>query len=168
MHKTARAQKKGGAYMLTPKEEQYCKNRAIKKMSQRKAYRAAYKEAETWQDNSVDVEACKLETETKILLRIKELQDELKREMLKEAAWTRQDALNELKALIDRAKKEMDETGSMSGPNVSAIVNSVKELDAIYEVTAEKTELNNDGFIEALNGQAKEVWNDEEQGDIPV
>lgn len=154
--------------MLTPKEEQYCKNRAIKKMSQRQAYIDAYPNATKWKANTIDARACELEAESKITVRIKELQDELKEEMLKEAAWTRQDALNELKALIDRAKKEMDETGSMSGPNVSAIVNSVKELNAIYEVTAEKTEANNDGFIEALNGQACEVWNDEEQGDIPV
>ncbi len=154
--------------MLTPQQEQYCKNRAIEKMSQRKAYRAAYKEAETMQDNSVDVAACRLEADDKILLRIKELQDEIKAEMMKQAEWTRKDALNELKRLIDRANREMDETNSMSGPNVSAIINAVKELNDIYEVTEETTERESDGFIEALNGKAGEVWDDEETGDIPV
>ena len=153
--------------MLTPQQEQYCKNRAINKMSQRKAYRNAYKESEKMQDNSVDVAACRLEADNKISLRIKELQDEIKAEMKQQAEWTRKDALNELKSLIERANKEMDETNSMSGPNVSAIVNAVKELNSIYEVTAETDERESDGFIDALNGKAGEVWN-EETGDIPI
>ena len=153
--------------MLTPKQEQYCKNRAISKMSQRKAYRDAFPEAKGMKDNSVDVEACNLEKEIKISLRIKELQDEIKVEMKQQAEWTRKDALNELKSLIERANKEMDETNSMSGPNVSAIVNAVKELNSIYEVTAETDERESDGFIDALNGKAGEVWN-EETGDIPI
>jgi len=153
--------------MLTPKQEQYCKNRAILKMSQRKAYIDAFPEANKCQPNSIDVRACELEKESKISIRIKELQDEIKAEMKKKAEWTRRDALNELKSLIDRANREMDETNSMSGPNVSAIVNAVKELNSIYEVTAESTEQESDGFIDALNGKAGEVWNDE-NGDIPL
>lgn len=154
--------------MLTPKQEQYCKNRAILKMSQRKAYLDAFPSAKEWKLETVDTKACNLEAENKILARIKELQDEIKAEMMQQAEWTRKDALKELKSLIDRANKEMDETNSMSGPNVSAIVNAVKELNSIYEVTAETTEQESDGFIEALNGKAGEVWDDEETGDIPI
>lgn len=153
--------------MLTPKQEQYCKNRAILKMSQRKAYINAFPSSKEWKLETVDTKACNLEAEVKILARIKELQDEVKAEMMKEAAWTRKDALEELKKLINRANMEMDTTGTMSGPNVSAIVNAVKELNSIYEVTAETTERESDGFIEALNGKAGEVWNDE-TGDIPI
>lgn len=154
--------------MLTPKQEQYCKNRAILKMSQRKAYLDAFPSAKEWKLETVDTKACNLEAEDKILARIKELQDEIKAEMMQQAEWTRKDALNELKRLIDRANREMDETNSMSGPNVSAIINAVKELNDIYEVGAETTEQESDGFIEALNGKAGEVWNDEETGDIPI
>lgn len=154
--------------MLTPKQEQYCKNRAILKMSQRKAYIDAFPSAKEWKLETVDTKACNLEAEDKILARIKELQDEIKAEMMQQAEWTRKDALNELKRLIDRANREMDETSSMSGPNVSAIINAVKELNDIYEVGAETTEQESDGFIEALNGKAGEVWNDEETGDIPI
>lgn len=153
--------------MLTPKQEQYCKNRAIFKMSQRKAYIDAFPEANKCQANSIDVRACELEKESKISVRIKELQDEIKAEMKQQAEWTRKDALNALKSLIDRANKEMDETQTMSGPNVSAIVNAVKELNSIYEVTAEATDQESDGFIDALDGKAGEVWNDE-TGDIPI
>ena len=154
--------------MLTPKQEQYCKNRAILKMSQRKAYLDAFPSAKEWKLETVDTKACNLEAEDKILARIKELQDEIKAEMMQQAEWTRKDALNELKRLIDRANRERDETSSMSGPNVSAIINAVKELNDIYEVGAETTEQESDGFIEALNGKAGEVWNDEETGDIPI
>lgn len=154
--------------MLTPKQEQYCKNRALKKMSQRKAYIDAFPKAKEWKPATVDTRAWELEKKSEIIERLKELQDELKEEILKEAAWTRQDALTELKKLIERANKEMDITESMSGPNVSAIINAVKELNEIFEVGAEVTETEQDGFIEALNGQAKEVWNDEENSDIPI
>lgn len=154
--------------MLTPKQEQYCKNRALKKMSQRKAYIDAYPKATEWKPATIDARACELERDSKILVRIKELQDELKEDILSEAAWTRKDALTELKKLIERANKEMDITESMSGPNVSAIINAVKELNEIFEVGTETTETEQDGFIEALNGQAKEVWNDEENSDIPI
>lgn len=154
--------------MLTPKQEQYCKNRAILKMSQRKAYLDAFPSAKEWKLETVDTKACNLEAEDKILARIKELQDEIKAEMMQQAEWTRKDALNELKKLINRANREMDKTKSMSGPNVSAIINAVKELNDIYEVGAETTEQESDGFIEALNGKAGEVWNDEETGDIPI
>lgn len=154
--------------MLTPKQEQYCRNRAILRMSQRKAYIDAYPKAKEWKPATADTRAYELERESEIQARLKELQDELKEDILKEAAWTRQDALSELQKLIKRANTEMDTTGVMSGPNVSAIINAVKELNGIFDVTAETAESENDGFIEALNVQAKEVWNDEEKGDIPV
>lgn len=154
--------------MLTPKQEQYCQSRAIEKLSQRKAYIKAYPKAKDWQPATIDARACELEREGKILVRIKELQDELKEEILKEAAWTRQDAFKTLNKLIAKAEEEIETRGEMSSPNVSAIINAVKELNEIYEVGTEGTSSESDGFIEALNGQAKEVWNDEEQGDIPI
>ena len=137
-------------------------------MSQRKAYLDAYPQSKEWQPNTVDARACELERESKILVRIKELQDELKEDILQEAAWTRQDAFDTLKKLIDTATEEMKFADKISMPSVKAIIDAVKELNSIFDVTAEKTETENDGFIEALNGQAKEVWNDEENGDIPI
>lgn len=154
--------------MLTPQQEQYCKNRALKKMSQRKAYRAAYPEAQTWQDNSVDVEACRLEAETNISLRLKELRDEQTAEILKENKWNRDKAFDDLTWLKEKAKKEIEETNSVSSSTANAILGCIKELNDIYEVRAETTERESDGFIEALNGKAGEVWSDEETGDIPI
>ena len=153
--------------MLTPQQEKYCKNRALEEMTQQEAYRGAYN-AENMNYDSVAVEACRLEQNPKIALRIKELKDEKTADILKEKKWTRDNAYTELTWLMKMAKQEIEETQSVSGSTANAIINCVKELNNIYEVTAEETETENDGFIEALNGQAGEVWNDEENGDIPV
>lgn len=153
--------------MLTPQQEKYCKNRALEEMTQQDAYRGAYN-AENMNYDSIAVEASRLERTPKIALRIKELRDEKTAEILKEKKWTRDNAYNELTWLIERAKNEIEETMSVSGSTANAIVNCVKELNNIYEVTSEETEAESDGFIEALNGQAGEVWTDEENSDIPV
>ena len=158
----------GGVYMLTPKQELFCHNLEVRRLSQREAYMDAYPSSKTWKPSTIDEAACRLANSCKILARRQEIAKEEADRIAKEAAWTRQDSLKELKKLIDRANKEMDETASMSGPNVSAIINAVKELNGIFDVMTEKTEQGNDGFIEALNGQAREVWNDEENGDVPV
>lgn len=154
--------------MLTPKQERYCKNRALKNMSQRKAYRDAYPTSKKWGDRTVDVKACELESDVNIMVRINELKDEETALIHKENKWTRDNAYNELKWLIDKAKEEIEATKAMTGANVSAITNAVKELDVIFEVMAETIEHEQNGFIEALNGEACEVWDDEENSDIPV
>ena len=154
--------------MLTPKQERYCINRAIKRMSQRKAYIDAFPSSQGWKSNTVDARACELERESKILVRIEELQKEEREKISQEESWTRNDALKELKKLIDRANEQIEEKEYMSGACVTAIVSAVKELNEIFDVGTEKTEVDNDGFIEALNGTAKEVWTDDETDDIPV
>ena len=154
--------------MPTPKQEQYCINRALKKMTQREAYIDAYPRAKNWTYDAVCVEACNLEAQPKISLRIKELQDLQTADILKDNKWDRDKAFDDLNWLKEKAKKEIEETNSVSAATANAIINCVKELNEIYEVTAEKTETDADGFIEALNGQAGEVWNDEENGDVPI
>lgn len=88
--------------------------------------------------------------------------------MQQEAKWTRDDAFKTLNWLIEKAKQEVETKGEITSPCVSAITSAAKELNAIFAVAEEKTETANDGFIEALNGQAGEVWDDEENGDLPV
>lgn len=153
--------------MLTPKQERFCQNLEVKRLSQRAAYIDAYPKAKDWKPSTVDENACRLANNRKILARREELRQEQSNQIAKEAAWTRNDAFKTLNKLIGKAEEEMETKGEMSGPNVSAIINAVKELNSIYEVTAETTERESDGFIEALNGKAGEVW-DDENGDIPV
>jgi hypothetical protein len=153
--------------MLTPQQEKYCKNRALEEMTQQDAYRGAYNAVNMSYD-SVAVEACRLEQNPKIALRIKELEDEKTADILREKKWTRDNAYTELTWLMEQAKNEIKNIQSVSSSTANAIISCVKELNSIYEVTAETTEAETDGFIEALNGQACEVWTDEETGDIPV
>lgn len=155
--------------MLTPKQELFCQNLEVKRMSQRVAYIDAYPKAKDWKPSTVDEKACILANKDKIMTRRKELREEQSRQIAEEASWTRKDALEELKKLINRANEEMGTAEKISMPCVKAIVEAVKELNGIYDVKAETPdEQENDGFIDALNGQAGEVWDDEENGDIPV
>lgn len=137
-------------------------------MSQRKAYLDAYPAAAKWKPKTVDEEACRLEKNSKISARLEELREEEKAKIQAEARWTREDAYEALKWMLDNAREEFTSKGEFTGPCVSAITNAVKELNDIFEVSAEKAESADDGFIEALNGQASEVWDDEENGDVPV
>lgn len=45
-------------------------------LSQRKAYRAAFPNSEKWKDNTVDARACELAKDSKIIVRLQELQEE--------------------------------------------------------------------------------------------
>lgn len=63
--------------MLTAKQEMFVQN-LIKGMSQREAYRNAYK-CEGWKDSSIDCEASKLFNTPKILQRYNELQEQLQK-----------------------------------------------------------------------------------------
>lgn len=139
--------------MLTPKQERFCQNLEVKRMSQRDAYIDAYPNAQKWNDNSVDVEACKLANDTKILLRREELRQEQGKQIAQEAKWTRQDAFKTLNKLIAKAEAEIERSDGMSGPNVSAIINAVKELNTIYAV-AEKSEGGGvlDDILQAVRG----------------
>lgn len=120
--------------MLTARQEKFCQNLEIKKMSQRQAYIDAYPTAKNWKPKTVDEAACRLVNENcKIVARLEELRAEIKEDIKQEAKWTRQDAHSNLTWLIERAKEEIA-AGEMSGPCVSAIINSTKELNAIFGV----------------------------------
>lgn len=142
--------------MLTPKQERYCTNRAIKGLSQRQAYLDAYPKSEGWKVETVDANACRLEKVSKIKARLTELRDEQTAIITEEASWTRQNAYDELQNLIEKAKEEIDTKGEMSGPNVSAIINAVKELNNIFAVSG-KTE---DGIVKDIIDAVRGVAND--------
>lgn len=139
--------------MLTPKQERFCQNLEVKKMSQRAAYIDAYPKAKDWKPSTVDEKACILAKHGKVLARRKELRQEQSDQIAQEAKWTRQDAFKTLNKLIAKANDEIETRGEMSSPNVSAIINAVKELNTIYAV-AEKTEGGGvlDDILQAVRG----------------
>ena len=57
------------------RHEMFCRELA-KGISQRKAYRAAFPNSEKWKDNTVDARACELAKDSKIIVRLQELQEE--------------------------------------------------------------------------------------------
>lgn len=123
--------------MLTAKQERFCQNLEVKKMSQRAAYLDAYPNANNWKPNVVDVKACNLANEDNIMVRRKELRDEQNDIIKAEAKWTRENAYNTLIDLIKRAQNEYRVNEELSSPCVSAIINGTKELNAIYGVGEE-------------------------------
>lgn len=143
--------------MLTPKQESYCQNRAVKKMTQRAAYLDAYPAAKKWKPKTVDEMACRLEKESKIYARLNELRQQESDRIAAEAAWTRQDAFKELTRLISRANEEIDARCVLTPPTVSAILNAVKELNSIYEV-GKKSE--GEGMIDDILNAVKGVDDD--------
>ena len=82
---------------LTDKQEQYVQG-LIKGLSQRAAYRLAYPN-DKCSDNGVDVHACELFKNSKILVRYNELKDKITNEIVDKASVTVRQILDEL-ALI--------------------------------------------------------------------
>ena len=76
----------------------------ISGMSQRKAYREAFKQSSKWKDTTVDVNASKLFSDTKVLLRYKELQEEAQ----DAAIMTRKERMVTLSEIAKNAEKEAD------------------------------------------------------------
>lgn len=142
--------------MLTPKQEEYCRNRAIKKLSQRQAYLAAYPNFKG-KPETADNNAYNLELKSEISARIKELSDAETEKVSQEAAWTRQKAFSELQWLISKAKDEIETKGEITSPSVSALINSVKELNTIYAV-AEKSE--GGGVLDDILSAVRGISND--------
>lgn len=143
--------------MLTPNQEQFCKNLEIKRMTQRAAYIDAYPNSASWSPGTVDVKASNLANSDKILVRRKELRDEQTADIKAEAKWTRDDAFRELKWMLDKAKEETEKNEGFTGPCVSAITNAIKELNTIYAVM-EKAD--GRGVLEDILDAVRGVGND--------
>lgn len=62
------------AELKSAKQEKFVQGLA-NGLSQRKAYRAAFPNSKKWKDSTVDVKACELAKDNKILVRLKELQE---------------------------------------------------------------------------------------------
>ena len=69
----------------------------IQGMSQRKAYRAAFKQSKRWKDNTVDVKASQLAHDNKISIRYKELLEEAQ----DKAIMTRKERMVKLSSIAD-------------------------------------------------------------------
>ena len=110
---------------LTPKQEKYVQG-LVAGLSQRKAYREAYPNSLQWKDATVDNNAYKLMKNTEVLTRYNALMDEHK----EKALWTREEAVNTLKWLLDKSMQsiEVQDEGYVRQGTSNAIVSAIKEL----------------------------------------
>ena len=116
---------------LTAKQEKFITN-IIKGMSQRQAYRAAFK-PENMSDKSVDEKACKLFNEDKIQSRYDELLKELeteavmtaleKRKLLKTMALDKKNSINDRLKALDIDNKMAGEYVTKVEAGINADIN---------------------------------------------
>ena len=113
---------------LTTKQEKYVQG-LVAGLSQRQAYIKAYPNARKWNDNSVDSRASNLLKTDKVLTRYNELLDEHK----EKALWTREDSVNKLIWLIEKATVSIEEhdEGYTRRATSNALLNAVQELNKL-------------------------------------
>ena len=113
---------------LTAKQEKYVQG-LVAGLSQRQAYIKAYPNARKWNDNSVDSRASNLLKTDKVLTRYNELLDEHK----EKALWTREDSVNKLIWLIEKATVSIEEhdEGYTRQATSNALLNAVQELNKL-------------------------------------
>ncbi len=120
----------------TPKQEAFCLNRVIKKLSQRKAYREAY-DADKMSDKAVDTEASLLEQTPVVARRMLELERAQEGQVLHSAARTR--------AFVQQRLRHEAEFADQAGARVRALelLGKVTEVgmftDRIEQVTDESS-----------------------------
>src|SRR5690625_606385 len=118
----------GSVSKLTAKQEKYVQG-LVAGLSQRQAYIKAYPNARKWNDNSVDSRASNLLKTDKVLTRYNELLDEHK----EKALWTREDSVNKLIWLIEKATVSIEEhdEGYTRQATANALLNAVQELNKL-------------------------------------
>lgn len=107
---------------LTPKQEMFVQG-IISGLSQRQAYRKAYK-AENMGDDTVDVRASKLLKEYKVSIRYRELL----KQFSNMALWSREQAFNEYEWLKNKAKEDIEIEGVRQA-NSNAFLSSIEGMN---------------------------------------
>ena len=113
---------------LTTKQEIFVQ-RLIEGNSQREAYKFAYN-CENMKDESIDVEASKLFNSPKIIQRYEELLEEHKQKAL----YTREEAINDLIWLKEKAREDIEYRGlkQANGGHFLKSVNELCQLEGLY------------------------------------
>ena len=148
--------------------EQFAQELA-KGVSQRKAYRAAYPKAEKWKDTTVDAKACNLAKDDKIMARYQELKEAAavgavltrieKRELLANMARDETLPAADRQRAIDLDNKMEDEyTRHKDKEEQQARIDKLKAETSRIKGEEPDGNTPDDGFIDALQGQVPEVW----------
>ena len=137
--------------MLTAKQEKFVQG-LVSGLSQRQAYYEAFPNSKKWKPETVDNKASKLFKESEILARYNELMDEHK----EKALWTREEAVNTLKWLIQKSvnsinSKEFD-NGYVRQGTSGALLSAIQELNKLEDLyPSTKSDVNMTGTVVFLN-----------------
>ena len=155
---------------LTPKQEKYVQG-LVAGLSQRKAYMEAYPSSRKWTERTVDSRASELLKESNVLGRYNELMDEHK----EKAMWTREEAVNTLKWLIEKSVKSIEEQdeGYVRQGTSNALLSAIKELnelELLYPLKAKQiekidSEIHKDESAEDKLSEYLEILGDNIDGD---
>lgn len=140
-----------------------------KGISQRKAYRVAFPNSQKWKDSTVDSRACDLAKNSKVLARVKEIQDLATSKAVKTVT-ERKEWLSQI--MDDRSEKtenklkacdmlnKMDDAYS-DAEEKKARIDKLKAETARIKGDDPDGNAQDDGFIDALRSEANEIWQDE-------
>lgn len=150
------------AIKLTNKQELYVQG-LVSGLSQRKAYINAGYSTQGKSDDYIDQQASKLFANTKVLARYNELMEEHR----DKALWTREEAINTLKWLVDQSVLSIEsvDEGYVRKSTADAIIGSIQELNKLenlYDPNRDLTRKKQELEVEKL---AKEVEEEEVQSD---
>lgn len=111
---------------LTIKQEKFAQGLFVGK-SQREAYKEAYN-CENMTDKSIDENACKLANDTKVVSRVKELQEKV----TKRAIWSVEEILKDIKAIaLDPEAKRLEKLKALElgGKHLGMFTDKVEAIN---------------------------------------
>lgn len=144
------------ANKLTSKQELYVQG-LVSGLSQRKAYINAGYSTKGKSDDYIDQQASKLFANTKVLARYNEIMEEHK----DKALWTREDAIETLKWLLDQSVSSVKDfdAGYVRKSTADAIISSIQELNKLedlYNLNRDLNRVKQELEIKKLEQQLKE------------
>ena len=128
---------------LTQRQEKFVRA-LIAGKSQRQAYKEAYNAAKM-KDETIDVRACELLKNSKVKARYNELLEEHKNKAL----YTREDMVNDLIWIKEKAKEDIkNPKKGLRQANGTIFINAIKELGELNELyPSKKQDINVNGEI---------------------
>lgn len=115
---------------LTPKQERFIQN-IVSGMTQRQAYKEAF--GAEYDDNAIDINACKLFNETKVQLRYKELMDKLEDKAIMSA----KERMIWLSEVVQDIQKEVIKIDEVEMSKNADLNTKMKAIDILNKMSGE-------------------------------
>lgn len=109
------------------KQQEIFVNELVKGNTQRQAYLKAYPSKKKWKDSSIDCEASKLFSNSKVKQRYDELLNKMRENEQKNTMWTREESIETLRYVIDVNKKDLDRINNAFEEELELLQKLMKE-----------------------------------------